>query len=167
MFLFDTNFLIALGDAVHVHHDEAQSFFTLKKQDGWAKSPFTENAFPASSAIPIIPKAQVPHRPPEPSYKNSSANLDTNLGTIPFRSTTRENSQRYPPQKISLTTTCSPSRSKIAENSSLSTKESTQVYCKAAFPPIMLFKTILESKKPVNLLIRLLKMAAQFLFCKS
>jgi len=33
MLLLDDNFLIALGDADHVHHDEAQSFFTLKKQD--------------------------------------------------------------------------------------------------------------------------------------
>lgn len=77
MLLFDANFLIALGDVVHVHHDEAQSVFTLKKQDGWAKSPFTENAFPASSAIPIIPKAQVPHRPPEHYSQKSYANLNT------------------------------------------------------------------------------------------
>ncbi|NBS53364.1 MAG: hypothetical protein EBS96_12300 [Spartobacteria bacterium] len=100
----------------------------------------------ASSAIPIIPKDQAPHVPPEHYCKNSFANLDTNFGTIRFRSSTRENSQRYPAQKISLTTTYSPSRSKIAGNSSLSTKESTQVYCKAAFPPIMLLKTILECK---------------------
>jgi hypothetical protein len=32
----------------------------------------------------------------------------------------------------------------------LSTKESTPVYCKAAFPPIMLSKTILECKNPVR-----------------
>ncbi len=102
----------------------------------------------ASSAIPVIPKAQAPHVPPEHYCKNSSANLVTNFGTIRFRSSTRENSQRYPAQKISQTTTYSPSRSKIAGNSSLSTKESTHLYCKAAFPTIMLLKTILECKKP-------------------
>ena len=92
----------------------------------------------ASLAIPIIPKDQAPHVPPEHYCKNLSANLDTNFGTIPFRSSTRENFQHYPVQKISQTTTYSLSRSKIEENSSLSTKESTQVYWKAAFPPIML-----------------------------
>ena len=91
----------------------------------------------ASSVIPIIPKAQVPHRPPEHSCKNSSVNLDTNFGMIPFRWPTRENSQRYPVQKISQTTTSLPSQSKMEENLSLWTKESTPVYCKVAFPPIM------------------------------
>lgn len=112
MFLFDANFLIALGDADHVHHDEAQTFFTLKKQDGWATCPLTENAFLRILGHPNYPKG--------PS------------------SSTRENFQHYPVQKISQTTTYSLSRSKIEENSSLSTKESTQVYWKAAFPPIML-----------------------------
>ncbi len=100
----------------------------------------------ASSVIPIIPKALAPHRPPGLSCKNSSANLDTNFGMIPFRLLTRENSQPYPVQKTSQTTTSSPSQSKMVENSSLSTKESTPVYCKAAFPPIKLFKIILESR---------------------
>ena len=104
----------------------------------------------ASSVIPIIPKAPAPHQPPGLSCKNSSANLDTNFGMIPFRLSTRGNSQRYQVQKISQTTTSSPSRSKTEENLSLSTKESTHLYCKAAFPPIMLFKTILEYKNPVN-----------------
>jgi predicted nucleic acid-binding protein len=44
MFLFDANFLIALGDADHVHHEKAQAFFAIKKQDGWATCPLTENA---------------------------------------------------------------------------------------------------------------------------
>jgi hypothetical protein len=100
--------------------------------------------------IPIIPKAPVPRRPPEHSCKNSSVNLDTNFGMIPFRLLTRENSQRYPAQNISRTTTSLPSRSKMVENLLLSTKESTPVYCKAAFLPIMLSKTILECKNPVR-----------------
>ena len=104
----------------------------------------------ASLVIPIIPKAPVPHRPPEHSYKNSSVNLDTNFGMIPFRLLTRENSQRYPAQNISRTTTSLPSRSKMVENLLLSTKESTPVYCKAALPPIMLSTTILARKNPVR-----------------
>ena len=56
MFLFDANFLIALGDADHVHHDEAQTFFTLKKQDGWATCPLTENAFLRILGHPNYPK---------------------------------------------------------------------------------------------------------------
>ena len=56
MFLFDANFLIALGDADHVHHDEAQTFFTLKKQDGWATCPLTENAFLLLLGHPNYPK---------------------------------------------------------------------------------------------------------------
>jgi hypothetical protein len=109
-----------------------------------ARSRKTPSSVP--SAIPIIPKAQVPSRPPEHFCKNSSANLETNFGTIRFRLSTRENFQCYPAQKISLTTTYSLSRSKIAGNSSLSTKESTLGYCKEAFLLIMLLKTILECK---------------------
>ena len=56
MFLFDANFLIALGDADHVHHDEAQTFFTLKKQAGWATCPLTENAFLRILGHPNYPK---------------------------------------------------------------------------------------------------------------
>ena len=104
----------------------------------------------ASSATPITPRGLVPHRLPDNSCKNSSANLDTNFGMIPFRSSTRKNSQPCPVQKISQTITSSLSRLKIAENSLLSTKESTRLYCKVAFPPIMLFKTILECKNPIN-----------------
>ena len=53
----------------------AQSFFTLKKQDGWATCPLTENAFLRILGHPSIPKDQAPHRPPEHYFKNSSANL--------------------------------------------------------------------------------------------
>ena len=56
MFLFDANFLIALGDADHVHHEKAQAFFATKKQDGWATCPLTENAFLRILGHPNYPK---------------------------------------------------------------------------------------------------------------
>ena len=46
MFLLDTNVLIALGDADHVHHDRAMGFFSEQAvTSGWATCPLTENPF--------------------------------------------------------------------------------------------------------------------------
>ncbi len=67
MFLFDANFLIALGDADHVHHEKAQDFFALKKQDGWATCPLTENAFLRILGHPNYPKG--------PGFPSAARNL--------------------------------------------------------------------------------------------
>ena len=61
--LLDTNFLIALFDAAHVHHSEAQAWLIQRRKLGWATCPLTQNgcirifsqpAYPASLPIPEI-----------------------------------------------------------------------------------------------------------------
>ena len=43
--LFDVNFLIALLQPDHVHHQQAQSWWEANESDGWASCPLTENGF--------------------------------------------------------------------------------------------------------------------------
>lgn len=61
--LLDINFLIALFDAAHVHHTEAQAWLIRHRKLGWATCPLTQNgcirifsqpAYPASLPIPEI-----------------------------------------------------------------------------------------------------------------
>jgi len=61
--LLDTNFLIALFDAAHVHHVVAQAWLIQHRSLGWATCPLTQNgcirifsqpAYPASLPIPEI-----------------------------------------------------------------------------------------------------------------
>lgn len=41
--LLDVNFLIALFDPDHVHHDAAHAWFGANRSGGWASCPLTEN----------------------------------------------------------------------------------------------------------------------------
>ena len=41
--LLDVNFLVALFDEEHIHHEPAHSWFAAHKVDGWASCPLTEN----------------------------------------------------------------------------------------------------------------------------
>lgn len=41
--LLDVNFLIALFDPDHVHHEAAHSWFGSQRSSGWATCPLTEN----------------------------------------------------------------------------------------------------------------------------
>ena len=43
--LLDVNFLIALFDVEHVHHDVAHDWFADHRALGWATCPITENGF--------------------------------------------------------------------------------------------------------------------------
>lgn len=43
--LFDVNFLIALVDGNHEHHEVATDFFKDCSGEGWATCPLTENGF--------------------------------------------------------------------------------------------------------------------------
>ena len=43
--LLDVNFLVALFDAEHVHHDIAHDWFADHRALGWATCPITENGF--------------------------------------------------------------------------------------------------------------------------
>ena len=61
--LLDTNFLIALFDAAHVHHASAQAWLIENRRLGWATCPLTQNgcirifsqpAYPAGLPIPEI-----------------------------------------------------------------------------------------------------------------
>ena len=44
-YLLDINVLLALSDPMHLHHEAAHRWFTLKGQSAWASCPFTENGF--------------------------------------------------------------------------------------------------------------------------
>lgn len=44
-YLFDVNFLIALFDPSHLHHERAHEFRTSIMKDKWATCPLTENGF--------------------------------------------------------------------------------------------------------------------------
>jgi toxin-antitoxin system PIN domain toxin len=41
--LLDVNFLIALFDPDHVHHEAAHAWFSVHRDAGWASCPLTEN----------------------------------------------------------------------------------------------------------------------------
>jgi toxin-antitoxin system PIN domain toxin len=41
--LLDVNFLIALFDPMHIHHENAHRWFGLNKRGGWASCPMTIN----------------------------------------------------------------------------------------------------------------------------
>lgn len=48
----DVNVLIALFDANHTHHDQAQAWFATVQESGWATCPLTENGFLRVAANP-------------------------------------------------------------------------------------------------------------------
>ncbi len=61
--LLDTNFLIALFDAAHVHHRPAHAWMLQHRSRGWATCPLTENGcirivsqptYPAGLPLPEI-----------------------------------------------------------------------------------------------------------------
>lgn len=59
--LLDVNMLIALAWPSHVHHREAQDWFSRNSSDGWATCPLTQCAFVRISANrKIIPEAVTP-----------------------------------------------------------------------------------------------------------
>jgi hypothetical protein len=65
--LLDVNFLIALFDPEHVHHEPAHSWFGGHRSSGWATCPLTENGVvrilsnPAYSAS-VEPPAEIARR---------------------------------------------------------------------------------------------------------
>lgn len=69
--LFDLNFLIAMVDAQHLHHDLAQNWWAANRAAGWASCPLTQNGFirvlsqpsylnpiPLTEAIDVLRDAQ-------------------------------------------------------------------------------------------------------------
>jgi toxin-antitoxin system PIN domain toxin len=59
--LLDVNMLIALAWPNHVHHYEANAWFTVNQSKGWATCPLTQSAFIRVSSNPkIIPEAVTP-----------------------------------------------------------------------------------------------------------
>lgn len=55
--LLDVNVLIALHDAQHVHHRDAQSWFLAHADAGWASCPLTQNGFVRVISQPAYPNA--------------------------------------------------------------------------------------------------------------
>jgi len=55
--LLDANFLIALFDAAHVHHQKAHDWLATNRKNGWATCPLTQNA-----CIRIISQPAYPGR---------------------------------------------------------------------------------------------------------
>ncbi len=53
--LLDTNVLIALFDAAHVHHEAAHEWLQSNRSGGWATCPLTENGFIRVVANPSYP----------------------------------------------------------------------------------------------------------------
>jgi toxin-antitoxin system PIN domain toxin len=43
--LFDVNFLVAMFDEDHVHHERAHQWWDANRADGWASCPLTQNGF--------------------------------------------------------------------------------------------------------------------------
>jgi hypothetical protein len=65
--LLDVNFLVALFDPEHVHHEAAHRWFGAEKVGGWATCPLTENGLirilsnPAYSTAPERPANVADH----------------------------------------------------------------------------------------------------------
>jgi toxin-antitoxin system PIN domain toxin len=53
--LLDVNFLIALFDPMHVHHEAAHQWFARNREKGWATCPLTENGFVRVVSNPRYP----------------------------------------------------------------------------------------------------------------
>ncbi len=53
--LLDVNVLVALFDAVHIHHEAAHTWFALNRRNGWATCPITENGFVRVISNPAYP----------------------------------------------------------------------------------------------------------------
>lgn len=53
--LLDVNVLIALFDPEHVHHEAAHDWFEVRRGDGWATCPITENGFVRVASNPNYP----------------------------------------------------------------------------------------------------------------
>jgi len=59
--LLDVNFLIALFDPDHVHHEAAHAWFTAERSSGWSTCPLTENGFVRILSNPAYsPSAELP-----------------------------------------------------------------------------------------------------------
>ncbi len=58
--LLDVNVLIALLDAGHVHHVNAQNWMLQNLQDGWASCPITQNGCIRIMAQPSYPGSPFP-----------------------------------------------------------------------------------------------------------
>lgn len=58
--LLDINVLIALAWPNHVHHGQAQHWFTGAAADGWATCPLTQSGFVRVSSNPAVPHAVSP-----------------------------------------------------------------------------------------------------------
>jgi toxin-antitoxin system PIN domain toxin len=43
--LFDVNFLVAMFDEDHIHHERAHQWWDANRADGWASCPLTQNGF--------------------------------------------------------------------------------------------------------------------------
>lgn len=54
-YLLDVNLLLALSDAMHVHHDPAHHWFSQIGHESWATCPFTENGFVRIASHPRYP----------------------------------------------------------------------------------------------------------------
>lgn len=53
--LLDVNVLVALFDPGHVHHDAAHDWFAVRRRDGWATCPLTENGLLRVISNPAYP----------------------------------------------------------------------------------------------------------------
>lgn len=56
--LLDVNFLIALHDRSHVHHERASQWFAAHAKQGWASCPLTQNGCLRIMSQPAYPNAQ-------------------------------------------------------------------------------------------------------------
>lgn len=55
VYLLDVNFLLALTDPMHVHHDTAHVWFSERGRTAWATCPITENGFVRVASNPRYP----------------------------------------------------------------------------------------------------------------
>lgn len=53
--LLDVNFLVALFDPMHLHHEAAHEWFGRNRGGGWATCPLTENGFVRVVSNPRYP----------------------------------------------------------------------------------------------------------------
>ena len=53
--LLDVNFLVALFDGIHVHHEAAHDWFARNRKQGWTTCPITENGLIRVLSSPSYP----------------------------------------------------------------------------------------------------------------
>jgi predicted nucleic acid-binding protein len=92
--LLDVNFLVALFDPDHIHHDAAHDWFADERAHGWATCPLTENGLVRVVTNAAYGAAPIRAARSSIGYGRSVEAAITSSGPTPYRCATVKSSSR-------------------------------------------------------------------------